>query len=99
MAAGQTVEASRLPQPPRYAPSTAMHLLRVSVAHGRFTNCVISAFLYLIVTVAGGIWGVAAVYCFFKMEVALRGQSAGLVAAGFLPSSWRHGPYLRCGSP
>jgi hypothetical protein len=62
-----------------------MHLLRVSVAHGLLTNCVISAFFYLIVTIAGAIWGVAAVYCFFKIEVALRGQGAGLVAAGFLP--------------
>lgn len=79
------MEASPLPRPLGYAPTTAMHLLKVSVAHGLLTNCVISAFLYLIVTIAGGIWGVAAVYCFFKIEVALRGQGAGLVAAGFLP--------------
>jgi hypothetical protein len=47
-------------------------------------NCAISAFLYLSQTMAGGIWGVAAVWCLFKIEVALRGQGVGLVAAGFL---------------
>jgi hypothetical protein len=62
-----------------------MHLLRVSVAHGLLANCAISAFLYLIVTIAGAIWGVGAVYCLFKIEVVLRGQGVGLVAAGFLP--------------
>jgi hypothetical protein len=62
-----------------------MHLLKVSVGHGLFMNCAISAFLYLGVTIAGGIWGVAAVYCLFKIEVALRGRGVGLVAAGFLP--------------
>lgn len=63
-----------------------MDLLRVSVAHGLLANCAISAFLYLIVvTIAGVIWGIAAVYCLFKMEVELRGQGVGLVAAGFLP--------------
>ena len=40
--------------------------LRVSAAHRLVINCVISAFLYLTVTIAGGIWGVAAVYCFSK---------------------------------
>jgi hypothetical protein len=62
-----------------------MHLLRASVAHGLFANCVISAFFYLLVTVAGGIRGVAAVDCFFKVEVALGGRGAGLLVAGFLP--------------
>jgi len=61
-----------------------MHLLRASVAHGLFANCVISAPFFLLVTVAG-IRGVAAVDCFFKVEVALGGRGAGLVAAGFLP--------------
>ena len=74
-----------MPRPPRYAPTTAMHLLRVSVAHGLPANCAISAFFYLIVTIAGAVWGVAAVSCFFKLEGALSGQGAGLVAAGFLP--------------
>ena len=62
-----------------------MHLLKVSVAHGLFMNCAISAFAYLILTMAGAIWGVAAVCCLFKIEVALRGQGVGLVAAGVLP--------------
>lgn len=62
-----------------------MHLLRVSVAHGLLANCAISAFLYLIVTIAGAVWVVAAVYCLFKIEVELRGQGVGLVAAGLLP--------------
>ena len=62
-----------------------MHLLRVSVAHGLPANCAISAFLYLIVTIAAAIRGIAAVYCLFKIEVELRAQGVGLVAAGFLP--------------
>ena len=62
-----------------------MHLLKVSVAHGLFMNCAIPAFLYLSLTMAGRIWGVAAVDCLFKIEVALRGRGVGMVTAGFLP--------------
>ena len=38
-----------------------------------------------IVTIAGAIWGVAAIFCLFRIEVELRGQGVGLVAAGLLP--------------
>ena len=83
--AGKRADASRLPRPPRYAPTTPMHLLRVSVERGLQANCAISVFLYLIVTIAGAVWGVTAVDCLFKIEVELRGQGVGLVAAGLLP--------------
>jgi len=64
-----------------------MHLLRVSVAHGLPANCAISAFLYLIVTIAAAIRGIAAVYCLFKIEVELRGQAWGWWPPDFCPSS------------
>jgi hypothetical protein len=58
---------------------------RVSPAHGFLANCVISALLYVVLVVIAGIWGIFALYVYFKIEVALRGQGSGPVAAVFVP--------------
>jgi hypothetical protein len=59
--------------------------IRVSPAHGFLANCVISALLYVALVIIGGIWGIFALYAYFKIEVALRGQGSGPVAAVFVP--------------
>jgi hypothetical protein len=60
-------------------------VLRVSPAHRFPINCVISALFYVVLVVIGGIWGIFALYVYFKIEAALRGQGSGPVAAVFLP--------------
>ena len=62
-----------------------MFLARVSVARSLLANCGISALVYLLLMVTGGIWGIAAVYLYFAIEASLRGQGEGVVAAVFLP--------------
>jgi hypothetical protein len=59
-------------------------VIRVSPAHRFPVNCLISALVY-VVLVVGSIWGIFALYVYFKIEVALRGQGSGPVAAVFLP--------------
>jgi hypothetical protein len=33
----------------------------------------------------GGLWGIGAVFTYFQIEILLKGQGEGVVAAGFFP--------------
>ncbi len=63
-----------------------MHLVTVSVDHGVGANIAITALIYLFDIAVGGIWGIAAVYTYFSIEIAFKGLGQGLVAAGFFPA-------------
>jgi len=75
--------------PLRYPVLAHMRLpsvIRVSPAHRFPINCLITAQLYVVLVIIGSIWGIFSLYAYFKIEVALRGQGSGPVAAVFLPS-------------
>ena len=62
-----------------------MHLLRVSVAHGLFANCVIFGVLPSARDSRRRHLGHGRSLLLFKVELALGGRGPGMVAAGFLP--------------
>jgi len=53
--------------------------------HSLVVNLGITVLLYLALVFTGGLWGIAALYIYFAIEIALNGQGEGILAAGFLP--------------
>ena len=59
--------------------------LNVSPKRSIPANVVMTALIYLAVIAAGGLWGIGAVYVYFAIEIALRGQLEGAVGGVFFP--------------
>ncbi len=59
--------------------------LNVTPERSTVANVAMTALIYLAVIAAGGLWGIGAVYVYFAIEIALRGQLEGVVGGVFFP--------------
>ena len=59
--------------------------LAVSVERSVRANVLATLGIYFCIIAVGGLWGIGAVFCYFQIEIALKGQGEGLVAGGFIP--------------
>ena len=41
--------------------------------------------IYFCIVAVGGLWGIGALFCYFQIEILLKGQGEGVVAAAFFP--------------
>lgn len=59
--------------------------LAVIVERSVCANVVATLGIYLCMVAVGGLWGIGAVFTYFQIEILLKGQGEGVVAAGFFP--------------
>jgi hypothetical protein len=59
--------------------------LGLSVERSVRANAAATLAIYFCFIAVGGLWGIGAVFCYFQIEILLKGQGEGVVAAGFFP--------------
>jgi len=57
----------------------------LSVERSVRANVLATLAIYFCFIAVGGLWGIGAVFCYFQIEILLKGQGEGVVAAGFFP--------------
>ena len=57
----------------------------MSVERSVRANVVATLTIYFCFIAVGGLWGIGAVFCYFQIEILLKGQGEGVVAAAFFP--------------
>lgn len=60
-------------------------LLAISVERSVRVNFATTALISLFLIVGGGLWGIGAIYTYFAIEIALKANGEGAVAAVFFP--------------